>query len=272
MAINGSNGSLMWTTWLDDAVIAVHCLADLDLDGLKDCVVVGKTRVRKCNTFTVSQCNSFYCWFYILCAIQALWAISSKEGKLLWSLGADKLQLACLSDSVFRSAQFVEDVSDDGVPDLLVAIKSWFHFILSAPFSSRFCLIKINIIIADLGVGLRSKCPDYIATINGYTGAVLQLTATADHRPISIGPLLKSSGDGITYVIYSTASLDANGSSSSLYMASLKDVTSGRKDLVRSLAHYAPPIVPFYVGSIPSPPTFMFTPSAVAPSYIDIRI
>ena len=86
-----------------------------------------------------------------------------------------------------------------------------------------------------MGVGLRSKCPDYIATINGYTGAVLQLTATADHRPISIGPLLKSSGDGITYVIYSTASsLDANGSTSNLYMASLKDVTSGRKDLVRN--------------------------------------
>ena len=128
MAINGSNGSLMWTTWLDDAVIAVHCLADLDLDGLKDCVVVGKTRVSKRQHIrSFAHCNSFlYCFFFlcILCAIQALWAISSKEGKLLWSLGADKLQLACLSDSVFRSAQFVEDVSDDGVPDLLVAIKS----------------------------------------------------------------------------------------------------------------------------------------------------
>ena len=79
------------------------------------------------------------------------------------------------------------------------------------------------------------KCPDYIGTINGYTGVVLQLTSTADHKAISIGPILKSSGDGSTYVIYSTAS--PNGS---LYISSLKDIASGRKDLVSFL-----PIVPF---------------------------
>ena len=68
MAINGSNGSLMWTTWLDDAVIAVHCLADLDLDGLKDCVVVGKTRVSKSKRQHIrsfAHCNSFlYCFSF----------------------------------------------------------------------------------------------------------------------------------------------------------------------------------------------------------------
>ena len=45
LAINGSNGAIVWTTWLDDAVVAVKCEADLDLDGIKDCIAVGKSRV-----------------------------------------------------------------------------------------------------------------------------------------------------------------------------------------------------------------------------------
>ncbi len=46
MAVNGSNGAILWTTWLDDAVYAVNCLADLDLDGIVDCTVTGKSRVK----------------------------------------------------------------------------------------------------------------------------------------------------------------------------------------------------------------------------------
>ena len=90
-------------------------------------------------------------------------------------------------------------------------------------------------------VGSKSKCPDYIATINGYTGVVLQLTSTADHKAISIGPILKSSGDGSTFVIYSTVSPNC-----SLYISSLKDIASGRKDLV-SFSHcsiFIPPSRP----------------------------
>lgn len=55
--------------------------------------------------------------------IQALWTVSSKDGKLLWGIATDKLQLPCLADSVFRSAHVVEDVSGDKVPDLVVGIK-----------------------------------------------------------------------------------------------------------------------------------------------------
>lgn len=77
--------------------------------------------------------------------------------------------------------------------------------------------------------GGRIKCPDYIALINGYSGSVLQLTGTADQRPISIGPILKASGDGgASYIFYITSS----AVNSSLYLASLKDVATGRKDLV----------------------------------------
>ncbi|XP_046637856.1 uncharacterized protein LOC124316141 [Daphnia pulicaria] len=175
VAVNGSNGAILWTTWLDDAVYAVNCLADLDLDGIIDCTVTGKSR--------------------------ALWAVSSKDGKQLWGIATDKLQLPCLAESNFRSAQIVEDVSGDKVADVVVGIR-----------------------------GSQVKCPDYIAIVNGYTGNVLQLTGIPDQGSLSLGPLLKGSGDGSTLVLYST-----KGTNGSLFMASLKDIASGRKDLVRTV-------------------------------------
>lgn len=87
---------------------------------------------------------------------------------------------------------------------------------------------RLNTCFALIGTsGPQTKCPDYIAVVNGYTGDVLQLTGIPDQGPLSMGPLLKGSGDGSTYLLYSTA-----GANGSLYMASLKDITSGRKDLV----------------------------------------
>ena len=77
--------------------------------------------------------------------------------------------------------------------------------------------------------GSQVKCPDYIAVVNGYTGNVLQLTGIPDQGSLSVGPLLKGSGDGSTLVLYST-----KGTNGSLFMASLKDIASGRKDLVRT--------------------------------------
>lgn len=76
-------------------------------------------------------------------------------------------------------------------------------------------------------IGSQVKCPDYIAVVNGYTGNVLQLTGIPDQGSLSLGPLLKGSGDGSTLVLYST-----KGTTGSLFMASLKDIASGRKDLV----------------------------------------
>lgn len=75
--------------------------------------------------------------------------------------------------------------------------------------------------------GALIKCPDYIAVVNGVTGNVLQLTGIPDQGSLSVGPLLKGSGDGSTLVLYST-----KGINGSLFMASLKDIASGRKDLV----------------------------------------
>lgn len=119
---------------------------------------------------------------------------------------------------MFRSAQFTEDLSGDKIPDIVVGIKG-----------KRNAQHRLHSNADDvIRTGSRSKCPDYLAVINGYTGNVIQLTGTADQRSLSVGPVLKGSGDGSTYVLYST-----NGVNGSLFMASLKDLASGRKDLVR---------------------------------------
>jgi hypothetical protein len=148
--------------------------------------------------------------------------VSSKDGKQLWGIATDKLQLPCLAESNFRSAQIVEDVSGDKVADVVVGIRGPVKF--NPPRS--------NIHHADLfsffvSAGSQVKCPDYIAIVNGYTGNVLQLTGIPDQGSLSLGPLLKGSGDGSTLVLYST-----KGTNGSLFMASLKDIASGRKDLV----------------------------------------
>ena len=45
VALNGTNGAILWRAWLSDAVSQIRCLADLDLDGIKDCVLLGRTKV-----------------------------------------------------------------------------------------------------------------------------------------------------------------------------------------------------------------------------------
>jgi len=58
--------------------------------------------------------------------------VSSKDGKQLWGIATDKLQLPCLADSNFRSAQVVEDVSGDKVPDVVVGIRGPSNLIRAA--------------------------------------------------------------------------------------------------------------------------------------------
>ena len=75
----------------------------------------------------------FVCSTQLASIDQALWSVSAKEGKLLWGIATDKLQLPCLTDSVFRSAQLAEDLSGDKIPDILVGIKGE-HIAIPDPF------------------------------------------------------------------------------------------------------------------------------------------
>lgn len=54
---------------------------------------------------------------------QTLWAVSSKDGTVLWKAVTDNLQPPCASQSTFQSVQIVADISGDQVPDIIAGIQ-----------------------------------------------------------------------------------------------------------------------------------------------------
>lgn len=42
MALNGSNGKLLWKHWLSHTVFSLSCTADINIDNITDCLVTGK--------------------------------------------------------------------------------------------------------------------------------------------------------------------------------------------------------------------------------------
>jgi hypothetical protein len=90
LALDGKTGIEIWRLWTKHEIFALTCQADLDKDGVTDCLAGGRAGV--------------------------FLAVSLKEGKELWSFG----EHAILSDlmSVY-AAQFIEDIDNDGVQDVL---------------------------------------------------------------------------------------------------------------------------------------------------------
>jgi hypothetical protein len=90
LALDGKTGVEIWRLWTKHEIFALTCQADLDGDGVTDCLAGGRAGV--------------------------FLAVSLKEGKELWSFGGH----AILSDlmSVY-TAQFIEDIDNDGVQDVL---------------------------------------------------------------------------------------------------------------------------------------------------------
>lgn len=84
-----------------------------------------------------------------------------------------------------------------------------------------------------LTLGNEINCPGLIAFLNGNTGDLLQLTSTADHRELAVGPILKGSGDGETLIAYATGSRAE--SYGSFFVGSLNDLKLGQEEMVRTL-------------------------------------
>lgn len=113
---------MLWRLWLSEAVSQVYCPVDLDLDGVRDCLVLGRT--------------------------QAVWAVSSREGKILWQMLTDQM-ISCTEGGFVgapRSVQVVADVSGDKIADV---VAGW--------------------------PGHTDLCSGHFILINGYTGKLLQV-------------------------------------------------------------------------------------------------
>lgn len=47
IALNGTNGDILWRYWMNDTVFSLMCTEDVNGDGLEDCLAVGNKGVSK---------------------------------------------------------------------------------------------------------------------------------------------------------------------------------------------------------------------------------
>ncbi|XP_066251301.1 uncharacterized protein [Euwallacea similis] len=90
IALNGKNGNVMWKQWINDTIFGLHCSADVNADGVNDCLYVGID-----GTIAI---------------------VNSKQGKHIWKLNPGKI-------SVFL-ADFISDQNGDNVSDVIASCSS----------------------------------------------------------------------------------------------------------------------------------------------------
>ncbi|CAG9763246.1 unnamed protein product [Ceutorhynchus assimilis] len=87
IALNGKNGDVIWKRWLNDTIFGLHCNADINLDGVGDCLAVGVGGT--------------------------IMVIDSKTGTDIWRLNPGKT-------NVFV-ANFIQDQNNDNITDVITS-------------------------------------------------------------------------------------------------------------------------------------------------------
>lgn len=90
IALNGLNGDVLWTRWLNGNVFSLQCTFDIDGDEINDCLAVGTEGI--------------------------IMTINSKSGTPVWHLNT--------GESNLYIASFVPDQNNDSIPDVLASHSS----------------------------------------------------------------------------------------------------------------------------------------------------
>lgn len=101
IALNGSTGDIVWRYWTNDTIFSLQCTADLNGDGLEDCLAVGDEGT--------------------------LIAIDSRNGSQLWEQNYSKLDVYV--------ANFIPDQNNDTVADILSSHTSLDCMYMSMPYN-----------------------------------------------------------------------------------------------------------------------------------------
>lgn len=93
LALDGLTGKELWRHYTLHEVFAINCNADIDFDGVRDCLIGGRAGVFE--------------------------AISARAGKMLWRFRKEDAGYEGIMG--IYTAQFVRDLDGDGVSDVLAA-------------------------------------------------------------------------------------------------------------------------------------------------------
>lgn len=93
LALNGLTGEELWRHYTIHEVFAINCNADIDVDGVQDCLIGGRAGVFE--------------------------AISGRKGKMLWRFRKEDPGFKAIMG--IYTAQFVRDLDGDGVADVLAS-------------------------------------------------------------------------------------------------------------------------------------------------------
>lgn len=99
ISLNGRNGDTLWRFWLNDTIFSVQCTADLNGDGVEDCLAMGVEGT--------------------------LLAIDSRNGSVIWRKNNDKMDVFV--------ANFVPDLNNDSISEVLSS-----HTSLNGNFCLKF--------------------------------------------------------------------------------------------------------------------------------------
>ena len=91
MALDGRTGKQLWRHYTMHEIYSVNCNGDLDMDGVRDCLISGRAGVFQ--------------------------AISGKKGELIWNFGPQESRDTNMN---LYTAQFIRDLNGDGVMEVLV--------------------------------------------------------------------------------------------------------------------------------------------------------
>jgi len=165
MAVNGLNGTLLWKRPARNEVFGSALFRDITNDGIKDVFIAGRQA--------------------------QLLAINGQNGNLIWDYFPYNVNPGDSGLYNFYNPQWIDDVSGDGIMDLLVA-NGGDH---------------------DAPVWDTTRPPGHLMVVNSMTGALIAKAVVPDSAETYCSALVvELNGPGTKYVLYGTGGETLGGS------------------------------------------------------------
>ncbi|XP_022902074.2 uncharacterized protein [Onthophagus taurus] len=168
IALNGITGDVIWRKWLGHTIFTIFCDVDVNADGIFDCLATGK--------------GGIFC------------VINSRNGSIIWKFDNKFNPPQPLILDIYM-ANFIEDVDNDGVDDVLAA------------HTSQTDIAKVG----------------HMILISGKTGDEMKRVETPKGIETYFTPQIIANNRS-TFVIFGTGSPTSPGN---LSVVLLKDITQG---------------------------------------------